>query len=299
VVRRVGTVRVTRAVVAAGLPVVLVAAMAGPCGRRPDWPGTDWLVVVCDVGQGESVLVRAGPTSAVVIDTGPESGPVVSCLRAAGVRSVPLLVLTHFHADHVGGLAGILAARPVGHVWHSPALDPAANADEVAGLLASAGVRSSVPREGQEATVGAVRARVLWPDRVLDPHGAAAGEGTAINDASLVLRVEVGGMVLLALGDVETSAQTALVRGDPSALDADMVMIAHHGSSSQVPDLYEKASAMLAVASAGVDNPYGHPSPRTTAMVAATGARVLVTADGGGVAVSDGGEGSLRVIRQR
>ena len=59
-------------------------------------------------------MLPTGPGAAVVVDAGPEPAPVDRCLRRLGVRSVPLLVLSHLHADHVGGLAGVLRGRAVG-----------------------------------------------------------------------------------------------------------------------------------------------------------------------------------------
>ena len=82
----------------------------------PGWPPRGWVFAVCDVGQGDALVVRAGPGSAVVVDAGPDPALVDRCLDRLDVERVPLLVLTHFHADHVDGLAGVYAGRRVGEV---------------------------------------------------------------------------------------------------------------------------------------------------------------------------------------
>ena len=82
--------------------------MAGP--PTPGWPPDGWVFAACDVGQGDALALRAGPRSAVVVDAGPDPRAVDACLRRLGVERVPLLVLTHFHADHVDGVAGCCAA---------------------------------------------------------------------------------------------------------------------------------------------------------------------------------------------
>jgi competence protein ComEC len=277
--------------VAALLALVVVAglvAVPGDVVHRGSWVPADWGVVVCDVGQGEALLVRAGPDAAVVVDTGPEPAPLRACLGAAGVRQVPLLVITHVHSDHVGGVAGLLEAVPVAAVWHGPSRAPGA-ADAIV-TLERGGVRADEVGPGHAASVGDLRIRVLWPSRVLDPAGVAAGDGTAVNDEACVVRVDGPGPSVLALGDIETAAQVHVARLGPDLLGVDVTTIAHHGSLTQVPGLYARIGAELAVASAGADNSYGHPAPETLAAVAATGAHVVTTAEVGGVAVSVRGE---------
>ena len=82
------------------------------------------MFAACDVGQGDALVLRAGPGSAVVVDAGPDPRAVDGCLRRLGVERVPLLVLTHFHADHVDGLAGVLRRRDVGEVEVTRLADP-------------------------------------------------------------------------------------------------------------------------------------------------------------------------------
>ena len=85
-------------------------------------------MVVCAVGQGDAIVLPAGPGRAVVVDAGPEPDAVDHCLRRLGVRQVVLFVVSHFHADHVGGVAGVFRGRPVlavaGPDWPEPAGRP-------------------------------------------------------------------------------------------------------------------------------------------------------------------------------
>ena len=96
-----------------GTSAVLLVLMLVPL-PTPGWPPRGWVLVACDVGQGDGLVLDAGDGAAVVVDTGPDPTLVDGCLRRLGVRRVPLVVLTHFHADHVGGLAGVLRGRRVG-----------------------------------------------------------------------------------------------------------------------------------------------------------------------------------------
>ncbi|MDT4988653.1 MAG: competence protein ComEC, partial [Micromonosporaceae bacterium] len=106
------TVRRLLAVLAAAtvlgtVPVRLVAS---------GWPPPGWLMVACDVGQGDASVLPVAPGQGVVVDAGPDPAAVDGCLRRLGIRSVPLLVISHFHVDHVGGVDGVFRGRSVGAV---------------------------------------------------------------------------------------------------------------------------------------------------------------------------------------
>src|SRR5690606_37617823 len=77
----------------------------------PRWPPDGWRLVACDVGQGDGLVLRTGRNDAVVVDTGPEPEAIRRCLDRLGITRVPLLILTHLHADHEGGARGVLEHR--------------------------------------------------------------------------------------------------------------------------------------------------------------------------------------------
>jgi len=81
-------------------------------------------VVACDVGQGDATVVDVAEGQAILVDTGRDPVALVACLDQLGVEAIPLLVLTHYHADHTGGLEALLASRPVGRVIVSPMASP-------------------------------------------------------------------------------------------------------------------------------------------------------------------------------
>lgn len=244
------------------LLLVLVVLTRPP---TPGWPARDWLLAACDVGQGDALALRAGPDSAVVVDAGPDAALVDRCLEGLGVEEVPLVVLTHFHDDHVAGLEGVLDDRVAGEVVVSPLAEPVAGAELVAGVSAAHGLALRVAAYGEPRRVGEVTLQPVWP-----LPGAAApapatgnaevdGEGSAANDASVVLLAEVGGLRVLLTGDVEPPAQLGLARtlGD---LRVDVLKVPHHGSSHQDLDFLTGLDARLALVSVGRDNTYGHPS---------------------------------------
>ena len=272
--------------------VMVVALAAAP--TQPGWPPRDWVMVSCDVGQGDGLVLRVAARQAVVVDTGPEPRVMERCLDQLGIAGVPLLVLTHFHADHVDGLRGVWAGRRVGQVWVGPLAAPAYEAVAVVGLAAEHQTPVSTPAPGQQAQVGDVHLRVIGPVR-LRPAGTA--DSSVENDSSLVLMATSGGVRLLLTGDVEPSGQRAIMAGGVD-LRAQVLKIPHHGSARQDPGFFAATGASIAIASAGVDNDYGHPAPRTVQLARSLGMTVLQTNVHGGVAVTRRGD-QIGVVTQR
>ncbi len=264
--------------------VMVLAMLSGPA--QPGWPPRDWRLLACDVGQGDGLLVYAGPGQAMLVDAGPDSVAIDRCLDQARITALPIVVLSHFHADHVNGLPGALDARSVGEIWVSPLPSPPAEAAAVEALADALGVTVRSPPAGEQGILG----RLSW--EILGPVGAERADGltsdpeSAVeNDASLVLRVHVDGVRLLLTGDAEPGAQSRLLRTGAD-LSADVLKIPHHGSARQDAAFLAASRATVAVASAGADNDYGHPAPRTIQLVESLGMAVLRTDLHGAVAIT-------------
>ena len=101
-------------------------------------------ISACDVGQGDALALAVGPRSAIVVDAGPDPQAVDRCLDRLGVEQVPLLVLTHFHADHVDGIDGVLDGRSVGAIETTELADPPGGVELVRRAAAAAGVPVTV-----------------------------------------------------------------------------------------------------------------------------------------------------------
>jgi competence protein ComEC len=249
----------------------------------PGWPPPGWAMVACDVGQGDALVLNAAPGSAVVVDAGPDPAAVDECLRRLDVTRVPLVLLTHFHADHVDGLPGVLDGRRVGALEVTRLADPPGGVALVSEAAREAGLRPVPAPYDATRTVGDVRFQVLWPPANSPTMGP--GDGSTANDASVVLLVEVDGVRLLLCGDVEPEAQAALARSWPG-LRVDVLKVPHHGSRYQDLPFLLGLGARVAVVSVGEDNDYGHPSQAILGALAAGGAEVLRTDLDGDVAIA-------------
>ncbi|GHF73378.1 ComEC/Rec2 family competence protein [Streptomyces sp. NRRL_ISP-5395] len=280
---------------AAGLLLVLAVLRPVPLTRiMTGWPPPDWAFALCDVGQGDAMVLAAGEGTGVVVDAGPDPRAVDRCLRDLAVTRIPLVVLTHFHADHVRGLPGVLRGRAVGAIQTTGLQEPPEQAAFVRRTAAAARVPTVRAVAGEHRRAGPVDWRVLWPR-----HGPGGAEAAAVrepNDSSVTLRVRAaGGLTLLLLGDLEPPAQRELLRGREGAGPVDVLKVAHHGSAFQDAGLLHSVRPRLALISCGADNPYGHPSARTVGALRAAGARVLRTDTDGPIAVTGTGK-ELRAV---
>jgi competence protein ComEC len=272
---------------------VMMICLCGP-PRQPGWPPRDWILVACDVGQGDGLVVRVGRGSAIVVDTGPAPAAMQRCMDRLRIIRVPLLIITHFHADHVEGMVGVMQHRRIGQLWVSPLAPPGALSAIVGQQALQRGIPVGAPLPGTKAKVGEAELQVVGP---VDHVAPDRDESSKQNDSSLVIMVTVAGLRLLLTGDVEPPGQQAILSSGAD-LRADVLKVPHHGSAHQDPAFIAATHARLAVVSAGVDNDYGHPAPRTVQLVRSLGMTVLSTDQDGGIAVRHSGE-RLAAITQR
>jgi competence protein ComEC len=237
------------AVLAAGALATAVVAV-----RRsgPPEPPRDLTISFLDIGQGDATLIQHG-AAVVLVDSGPPDGPVLARLRAAGVRRLDVLVLTHNALDHDGSAGAVLGAIPVGLVLDG---EEATSHGAIRGLAAARHVRRIASDAGQVLRIGPLELRVLWPHR--EPAAPADAEP---NDRATVLHVRDGAFDLLLTADAESNVVAGL---DLPVVEA--MKVAHHGSDDPgLPGLLQRLRPQAAVIEVGALNSYGHPTPATLA----------------------------------
>ena len=241
--------------------VVLVAIFALFVTKYQGWlrlpifvgqVNSDWEAVQCDVGQGSALLLRGvgddGELRTVLVDVGPANGHIGRCLRAAGVRKLDLLVLSHFDADHVRGLDEVLEYAKVKQAWVSSNPYPLYNSQWVLELLARQQIQVHAVTAGED--FGGWLS-VLSP---ADPIGSEE----EVNADSLVIRASTLHHNVLSLADVPSDIQDGLVQ-NAAAERVGVVIVAHHGAASQSQALANQLDPQVAIVSVGRNN-YGHPS---------------------------------------
>jgi len=214
------------------------------------FPAGDWQVANCDIGQGDSMVINLHHHRGIVIDVGPDPQTEDRCLRQLGIKEIPLLILTHSHADHIGGLQGAKKHRTIGTTWFGNI------------------------HAGARAHIDDIDIEVLWP-QVNDFDGNP-------NNASIAAIIRSPDFTLFASGDIEPPVQQQL---ESRIGKVDIYKVAHHGSRYQDRALMRELSATIAIISVGKGNSYGHPAASTVAELRALGAKVLRTDVDGAVAI--------------
>jgi competence protein ComEC len=240
------------------------------------FPGIDWQVGNCDIGQGDAMVINLGEHRGVVVDVGPDPQLIDRCLKQFAITQVSILVLTHFHADHVEGLPGLLKGRTVGQVWVSPQIDPAFESDrvqrwlkEIPQIPVTAGFTAQIL-----SNRGPIKFHALWPK---------LGAQDSPNNSSIVMEINSADFSLLAAGDIEPIAQSQLVQ---QLSQVDMYKVAHHGSRYQDLNFMKALSPRISIISVGKENTYGHPAPQTIAALSRIGSKVYRTDQDGALAIN-------------
>ncbi|HZK77343.1 MAG TPA: DNA internalization-related competence protein ComEC/Rec2 [Gemmatimonadaceae bacterium] len=233
---------------------------------------------VLDVGQGDAILLRTDRGRWIVFDAGRvwqggdagRSTIIPYVMRRGG--SVVSFVLSHAHADHVGGAASVMKALHPATFWDSAFPQGSVVYDDALRAARSTGVEWHRVHAGDSLTFDGVGVKFLAPD------SAWTASLSDPNSASTIALVEYGSSRFLLVGDAEEPEEEWLIDHARDDLHADVLKVGHHGSSTSSSDRFLAAvNPSLAVISVGAGNVYGHPSADVVAALARVGARVLRT----------------------
>jgi len=280
-----------KSIVALTAIVAISAIWIHPVSQLSMWPPRNWLLVSCDVGQGDATVINLGNHQAIVVDAGPDSNLLDQCLTKLHIRAIPLLLLTHFHADHVAGLDAVFHRRRVGMIRVTPLSDPPITVNFVMSLLEGKSRSAQPITAGEHLVLGQADITCLWPAETI------RGQGSDANNASIVLLVNIRGHTFLLAGDVEAPAQKTIAQRYQLP-HVEVLKMAHHGSRNQDTQFAQALAPDIAFISVGQDNGYGHPAAETITLYEVLGTKIYRTDHSGNLAIVESG-GRLQVVTSR
>jgi len=242
---------------------------------------TGLLVSFLDVGQGDSTFLRSPSGKTMLVDGGPDgSFPVIdACLTKLGVVGLDVVVASHVHADHIGGLIQVVDTYPIGDFYYPP-FD--AESETYFNLLDALNESEAT----QHSPITGVDTLIPWDDavevRILSPYETIYSN---FNDTSYIIRISYGNTAVLLTGDATELSEKLALKAQPNQyFRADVLKVAHHGSSDATFEAFlDAVSPAIAVISCGKNNDYGHPHDSLLDRLSERGATVYRTDEDGTV----------------
>jgi competence protein ComEC len=275
------------------------------------YPDQNFHVVVCDVGQGDSILIYRR-FSQILIDGG--ANDLVSDCLAENVpwfdNKIELVILTHPQEDHMRGLIEVVENYEVGWFLTSGGINDTNTFWKLRENMVSKGVESKLVSMGDKFRVGEIDLEVKWPEKLkiseavwgqissreelkeyarIDDKVVLGATSDDPNSDSVVLEVKYGEVIMLSTGDIGVKQEQALLRLGVIT-PVNVLKVAHHGSNySSSKDFLEETRPKWALMSVGENNRFGHPSRDVLMYLDMVGAKILRTDENGTLElVSDG-----------
>jgi len=274
-----------------GLILAIVVAMmvvVAGCGKeitKPAEQGQQLIVKVLDVGQGDAILIRvAGQT--VLVDTGDigTRDKMVAYIKKEGITTIDKVIITHPHADHLGGIPGILENFRVGQIYDSGQTTTTALYRQYLSLVNKKNIPFTVVTPGTEIVIANdIKLKIFAPTKPFITE-------SALNNNSIVAKLIYNKFSILLTGDGEKDSEAHMLKSYGAELKSTVLKAGHHGSNtSSTPEFLKVVGPEAAIISVGANNDYHHPHPSTLKKYEQAKLKVYRTDQDGTVSITSDG----------
>ena len=249
-------------------------------------------LTLLDVGQGDAILLQGPDGKTVLIDAGPRGASTIDKLRQRNITELNLVIATHAHADHIGGMLDVIEAMPPRLYVDQGMAHTSSTYEKLMTHVEDNGVPYRTGRAGQSFSLGdEVLIEILHPQDSLLGHTRSD-----LNANSIVTRITHDEVCFLLTGDAEAITEEVLLNKDIGTCQ--VLKVAHHGSGYSTSAAWLRTiEPEIALISAGRSNRYGHPDPETLARLESSGAQVYRTDLQGDILVQSDGK-TITVVAQ-
>lgn len=257
--------------------LLVLAGCTSP--RTTTTPALNVLTVhFIDVGQGDSILIDLGDVE-ILIDGGNRSLGVVNYISAYVDGALEVMIATHPHADHIGGLIAVLDRFEVKEIWLNGDTSTSKTFSDFMNLVNAENAIVHEAERGKSIQVGVLTFVILHPTKPLNMD---------TNNSSIVLSLSYGEIDFLFMGDAERQAESSVLN---LVTDIEILKVGHHGSrSSSSFEFLNIIKPDIAIYMAGVGNRYGHPHQETIDTLNKVGAKIYGTDSSGTIRITTEGK---------
>jgi len=242
------------------LAIIVLAAVFGyqywPSQQPQSTPSASiFQVTFLDVGQADAITIQSGD-STMLIDAGGNStaDSLVKTLQTMGFNKFDVVIGTHPHEDHIGGLDAVINQFEIGTIYMPKVTATTKTFEDVIEAIEDKGLSVTTPVPGTSFNLGQAVCTLLAPN---------SQSYEDLNNYSIVIRIQYNQNCFLFMGDAETDSEKEILAKDFS-VKADVLKVGHHGSSSSTSGSFlSSVNPQFAVIMVGKDNDYGHPHQET------------------------------------